>query len=467
MRPLRGPFAPLAVVMTGLLAVMWLASVTESSGRVRQGIEEPARVAVESTTLVCPEPSYGQVALATATSQSGRISAIKLAPNSARPFGDVPKEGRVWAHDAGQEGHPVSVRANGPVAAGLVAEQTGDTSSGLTSTRCVGPESAAWFVGDGLTFGRSVRLYLTNADETPATVDVAAFGPNGPMDPAGGHGITVAPGTRESLSLGELAGDARLVALRVRTSVGRVAAAVYTKTVRGSSTGVDWMPQTMPPRRDIVVPGMADGSGPRRLIIMVPGDRDARVKAQVVTGEGTYIPSGRQEIQVPAGSVVSVGLQDALSGKPAAVRLSANVPITASAVVEWDDDYAYTAVSPPLTAPALVADNRDGGLRSALLLSAPMRKGAVRITNLRLDGEEGTSRKVTVPGGRTVRVSLSGEERFGVEVDPEPGSGPVYGARMLYDDDEVTMLPLWSAPTMVTLPRVDNSVTAAIPQPRR
>ncbi|NIR37853.1 MAG: hypothetical protein GWN07_18410, partial [Actinobacteria bacterium] len=69
-----------------------------------------------------------------------------------------------------------SVRAAGPLAPGVAAEQyvlaDGPDVRGVATAACTGPTREHWFVGAESAVGERGRLVLANPSDTPAVVSV-------------------------------------------------------------------------------------------------------------------------------------------------------------------------------------------------------------------------------------------------------------------------------------------------------
>jgi hypothetical protein len=210
----------------------------------------------------------------------------------------------------------------------------------------------------------------------------------------------------------------------------------------------------------------------RRLLVAVPGDDDARVTVQAITANGAFAPQGQDTLDAPAETVSPLDLDHALAGKPAAVRLTSDRPITAGFIAQVSNDIAYGAGAVPLAAGGVrdaggvVADNRDGN--SVVLLTAPDGPASVRISAVTGQGATVGPQDVKVAGGRTLEVRVGepagAANGFGIMITPLPGSGPVYAARMLrIRSDMISVLPVVPAVTSVILPSVNNSLTSVVP----
>ena len=177
-------------------------------------------------------------------------------------------------------------------------------------------------------------------------------------------------------------------------------------------------------------------------------------------------------VEVPAGGVKSVDLTKALRGEPAAVLVKSDVPVTAGSRVFLEDpdifgDSLFLAASEPLAAPAVVPDNvitKD--LATRLILTAPKAAATVTITAF-AGNEQVPVATVELASGVTSEFTIKppGQLReFGLVITPEPGSGPVYGVRMLDEQGPrgplVTSFPLQTARLVATVPVTVPDVVA-------
>ena len=124
----------------------------------------------------------------------------------------------------------LEVRTVGGLAPGLVSAQTTQDSfnegRGLASQPCLGPDTTWWFVGGGSTAGRESELVLVNPESTPAELEVAISGPDGPVSTPRLRGIVVEPRSRVVVRLSREAPRLPAATWRVTVRQGRVMAAI-------------------------------------------------------------------------------------------------------------------------------------------------------------------------------------------------------------------------------------------------
>ncbi len=492
-RPL---FAALVVVVLGGI---YAAGTVGHSAAARAQVPNSGRAAVTSAVRVCPGPgSAGVTASAvalTAAPQSatrGKAVVTDLVPGGSTAVGPIvadaarprmlqitpvktapalpknlqsgqPGSSAAVSTQAGRGG--VVVTATGAMAQGLSVEQS--SPNGLVTEACASPGTSFWFLGPGQAEAGTIELYLMNPDSQPADAQVSVLTDvtkGAPVLGDADNGINVPPHAMVVQSLSKLLQSSKVMALSVSTNVGQVVAAV-----RESSSGSDdgsWLPATEAPARNLVIPGMTHDSGPRDLYIAVPGTAAAEVKISAVTNKGSYQPTGGTGIDLLGGSVTSIALP-ALSGVAGAIKITSNVPVTASLLLPGGPAGTAGAVAVacgPIHEQGVLADNQA---RSAqILLSAPARAATVRITEATskqaAGGLPGTT--VQVKAGTSEVIQLkppvgSKASQFSVIVTPLAGSGPVYASRIISADGVVqSILPVPSSLTWVPLPAVQGSL---------
>jgi hypothetical protein len=495
------------LVVTAVAAEFGLASVSHPAALASPRTPVPARAAVSAAVRACPAPGSGGstpagIALAAASAGTGEAKIARLSPVGSatapaslrvltqpgqlalvgvpaapvlgRGLNRGPETAPGSAVPTGPARGGVMIQASGSMAQGLEAEQT--TAGGLATAQCPGPGTQFWFVGPGQKSVADIQLYLMNADSQAADATVQILTDSGPVLGSTDSGIGVPPHGLVVQSLAKLLRGSRVIALNVTTSVGQVAASVL-ETTSGSEPGA-WLPAAQAPAKSQVLPGVPGTPGQRELYVAVPGGDNAQVKVTAVTARGSYQPTGGSGIDLPGGSAVAVALPS-LGGIPAAIRISSNVPVTASLRLPGGAagaPGAFTAAAAPVQEQGVIAGNPGGsGGSSVLVLSAPQGAAQVRVAELpTATGPAGAApRVVQVAAGHTFVVKLTPpraagrggrESAFAVVITPLPGSGPVYAGRVTSLVGVVrSILPVASSLSWVPLPAVRSSLTTALP----
>ena len=455
-----------------VLAVAALVGIGAAAGSVGEPAGTRAasqQVEVQGATAVCPDVrQFGgdlyktRVSIGAAPLPAGRAAAGGAVDIATVSGPGAP--GRVPITQPGQvalglgtsvKENGLAISATGALAAGLEVEQVvrsnGGHYRGLANIRCEPPNRDSWFVGASTGIADYSSMVLANVDDTPAIVDITAFGRTGAVDPRPGRGLTVAPHSRLLFQLDTLVPDMLWTAVHVTCRQGRVVAAMKNaRQLDKIPRGFDYVPQAAPPATQVVVPGIPAGPGFRGLIVGNPTGDDTTVKVQVTLKDGQFVPQGMEELRVPAYHTSSVNLTSLTDGSPLTATItSEGPPILAGAVLYEAQQYqvghiaelAYAGSSLPLSGPALLTDLViDRPTESTLLLTAPESDAVVSITPIRVLGQTAgppAARRVRVPGGRTVAFRLSTffppgtQARLAVEVRADEGSGPLYATRYL------------------------------------
>ena len=476
-----------------LLALGTLAAVAQLTAPAAAGpghaSAAPQQVAVTSAARACPPVpggGPGQVALiagSPAASPSGGSGQAELTPMplagaalralnpimAAEP-GALSMLTTPAAQSASKQATAVlqgwSVTASGTMAQALEAEEA--TSAGLASVRCGEPGSDIWFVGAGSQGGAAqVQLDLMNIDAWPASVDVSIITDAGQVQAGSDAGITVPPHETVTESLSSPAAGSSVIAIEVRTSIGRVVADVSESSRDGTAS---WLPSTAPPSTQLVIPGVPPSGRTAGLYIVVPGSANARISVLAVSAQGHYRPFGTQTVDLPADSASYVPLTPL--GGTAALELTANVPVTAAVLVPGSALGTYTAATAPISEQAVIAGNTASrGLSATVVLSAPAGPARVRLTEMAATAGATSSQVVTVPAGHTLTAPATlprdagHGSAFALVITPLAGSGPLYAARVETQGQStvVSIIPAISALTTITLPPVHDSYDAVSP----
>lgn len=493
---LRRPVVPAAVAVLVLAGLAAVATAQVPDGR-GAGAAEVVQVPVAETVVACPglrsRKGYTESTVAAATPPSrgaddaaspgaeGLVTTLTTDPDDAEVLIELDAPGDRGAY-VGRSGERDSVtgRATGNLAPGFSVTQTERTvdgaGRGLASTACLPTGADFWFVGAASGVGQRAVLVLTNPENATASVDVTFYGAGGVVDAPGGRGVQVPARSRVELRLERLAPGEKVLALHVQVQAGRLSAAVTETDVDGFlPQGTDWIPSAADPTTTLVVPGVpqvADGRDAKVRLDLVAPTGGAVVTLAVAASDGTFVPLGADVVDVPAGTVRSVDLTKALRGEAAAILVSSDQPVTAGARVllkrpDYFGDVLFLAASQPLTSSAVVPDNRRSqDLATRLVLSAPDSAASVQVSTF-TGGAEGVPVTVDLAAGTTRWVTVrapEGSDRYGLVVTPLPGSGPVYGVRMLDEEGPrgplVTSLPLRTARLTVVVPDAVPDIAA-------
>ncbi|WP_406360718.1 DUF5719 family protein [Streptomyces sp. NBC_00715] len=473
---------------TALAAVTGFATLQSPDPSGDDTARAAARLPVERTSLLCPQPSTSDIAdtaytsftpvadgagaggkaeltAATEESDGGKKSGGK----ATEPVVRVKEPGKPATGDASGSQAPALVgAAEGRFAPGWTVQETTDvavgTGRGLLGTNCTAPDTEFWFPGASTADDRTDYVHLTNPDDSAAVVDIDLYGKDGTLKSTVADGITVQPHASEPILLNTLTGDPQTnLTVHVTVRSGRVGAAVQ---ALDDKIGGDWLAASADPAGSLVLPGIPKDATSVRLVAFAPGDTDADLKVRLASPSGLITPAGHETLHVKAGMTSAVDLGDVTRGEAGSLVLTpsdASVPVVAALrVVRGKGDRQETAFIPataPVGTRATAADNSAKG--STLAVTAPGKGATVKVTaSAGSGGGTAVSKTFTIKAGTTQNVEApvpSGlKGTYALTVEPVSG-GPVYASRMLAATQDGV-----PAFTVQTLP--DDRGTVSVPQ---
>jgi hypothetical protein len=487
-RPLLVAVAVAAVLILGA-TLLQRPSPTVDEGAVTV---EP----IGSTVLLCPEPGAGtdlgvRVTAALVPGQPGQDGGEGAAGMQTLPGKESASSkilvpgGQAQIEAFGTRLPAIEAYGEGSLAPGLVADQwgrdPGGRGRGMASTACAPAASEFWFVGGGAIAGRQTRIVLVNPDETAAIVDVLIHGPEGLIDAPAGRGLVIRGQDRLVVRLDVLAPGVTATAVQVLARTGRVGASVDDEQMSGLTTvGTDWIPPAAAPATKVYVPGIVNGVGARVLSITAPGEDDAIVNIRVIAADGTYAPTERSRVEVPADSVVAIDMAPILDKRPATLELTSDVPIVAGmrqffGANSAQAETAFSAGAQPFSGPAAVSGLPVRAATDVRIsITAPDTDAEVEIALLPFRGGKEAAvpadvRRVKVGAGKIRYIRLSppaGIDWYTAVVTPVEGSGPVLVAHRVREQsrygDLVTGYPWNPLRVQVAVPTAVQDPSVAI-----
>jgi hypothetical protein len=419
---------------------------------------------VDRTQLACPSTSLPDMSGPGVRARA--VAGLAATDDAGEPLGD---SGEVGSALVGEDPAPLDLRrgqvapldsadqgpyldADGDLAAGLFGFRTDESSGAGAVGACVAPRSSWWFTGLGADLDHSSQLVLTNLDPGPAVIDLRVFGPEGEIDTIGTRGVTVAPGEATTFSLADVAPQTTEAMVAVQASRGRVAVAVSDRYAArpAAPVGYEWVGDAVRPSRTVRLAGVPASSAGRTLVVGNPSDSEALVEVEVAGRDGSFVPTELEGVSVSPGTVETVDLADVLPRREAvAVRVRAQVPVTAALRATSRSDVTYANVATPLVGQA--AAPVPGRGRTTIQLSAGATDAVARVEGFRADGDSTGSEQVELAATSTATWRPARETAY-VVVTPDEGA--VFGAAVYDGDAGLSSLPLRSLPIRVRLPEV-------------
>lgn len=362
--------------------------------------------------------------------------------------------------------------ADGTLAPGWTVQQTtaiaAGAGRGLLGLSCTTPDTTFWFPGVSTATDRQDYVHLTNPDSTPAVVDLELHGKDGSLGGSAGEDISVPPHTTVPVLLSTLTTTPTTNAsLHVVAREGRVGAAVQASDTK---LGSDWLPAAADPAPSVVLPGIPKDATSVRLVAIAPGESDADLKVQLATPTGLITPASLETLHVKSGMTTAVDLKDVTKGEAGSLVLTpadggSKAPVAAALRVTrgkgGNQEMAFIPATRPIEKRATAADNRDKGSTLSLVAPEKGKDAKVKVTaSAGSGGGTPVTKTYTVKGGTTMDLDpprpqgLKGG--YALTVEPEPGSGPVYAARMLAQ-------PQGGVPAFTVQPLPDDRGSVVVP----
>lgn len=460
------------------------ASVRLAAPHERAGLPQTSTVLVSDATLLCPGQSRqgaeglrdvgGSVRAAVAAPPAGLVPGAAAGDPGRLEITGIPS-GRTLISSTGGgravtavvEPSPasdaVAVRATGSLAPGVVATQvwahSGDDDHGLAVTPCAVPSADQWLVGGGGGPTRTERLVLTNSGANAVTVRLDVLGTSGRVAGSGDRSISIAPRSREVVSLDSVAPGEDAPAVHVVATGGMVSGVLVDSWIDGATArGTDDATRSVSPDTELVIPGVqVDGGALVRLVN--PGAAEAVVQVRLMTSAGAVQPEPLRAVRVPPASTKDIPLTGLAKGT-AGVHVRSDQPVTAGAWMERRavagtdrvGDFGWAPATPPVRALAgLVLQSRHaGGLDADLALTSA---GGGSATVTIVSGATTTSHVVRLRPDSAASLPLGRADQVWVA----PTSGDLHAAVSVTGGDArapyLSVAALQSAPvTALSLP---------------
>ncbi len=329
------------------------------------GVSVGAAAVLGSDIIPIPTIEREVVAVTADTSQNATFSLVctgafgELGADPSRPTASIPGgtssvlitgtplEERALEREQPDGSAPIVVEgsANDTLAAAELQQVQNNTLRGLSASSCAEPVHEQWLVGGATTLGISSTLVIGNPSAVPATVLVAVYDENGPIDSASTAGVLVPAGAQRIVSLNGYAPARESLAVRIESTGAAVTAALgVSQTVDINSFAVDTATRQLAPQNVLVIPGVSnfssdehvsDGAAPDAddfpvvVRVLAPSD-DGSASVRAMTPDGKSYDLGR--IDFAAGVVTDFEVA-AWPGDAQAVLVDANVPIVGES---WD-----------------------------------------------------------------------------------------------------------------------------------
>ena len=221
---------------------------------------------------------------------------------------------------------------------------------------CMGPTSSQWFVGGAADVTTRGRLIVVNSGLSDAVVDVESFTENG-KQPL--RTLNVSSKNYIVIPIDSLAPGDKTLTMHVVPRSGRINAFMIDEQGKGlKALGGDLVNPVAIESKTLVIPAIPNQSSnntpalPHTLRVLAPGDVDASITVEVLSGDGVFVPVGFNSRSVSAGIVTEFKLDPNITSNVMAVRISSTEPIVAAvkstALVQGKRDFVWSTAAPEL-----------------------------------------------------------------------------------------------------------------------
>lgn len=223
-----------------------------------------------------------------------------------------------------------------------------------SAATCTSGTDSSWFVGGTANVTSQGKLILINSGLSDAVVEVTTYSEDGPTDP---RSITIKALTEREIRIDSLLPGANRLVVKVKVVSGRVTSFLIDERARGlTNIGGDFVAPISTPSTELIIAGLPATFGSastitRTLRLMSTEDVDANISVEVVSKEGVYVPVEVGNIEINAGEVVDVPLQNLDLGKANfGLKITATSAVVAALLSEVKNssisDFTWSVAAP-------------------------------------------------------------------------------------------------------------------------
>jgi hypothetical protein len=221
---------------------------------------------------------------------------------------------------------------------------------------CMGPASSQWFVGGAADVTTRGRLIIVNSGLSDAVVDVESYTENG-KQPL--RTVNVSSKDFLVIPIDSLAPGDKTMTVHVAPRSGRVNAFMIDEQGKGlKALGGDLVNASATASKTVVIPAIPNQNSkntpalPHTLRVLAPGDVDASITVEVLSGDGVFVPVGLNARSISAGIVTEFKLDPKINSKVMAIRITSTEPVVAAVksttVVTGRKDFVWSTAAPEL-----------------------------------------------------------------------------------------------------------------------
>jgi hypothetical protein len=222
-------------------------------------------------------------------------------------------------------------------------------------TICSDPAASQWFIGGSADITSRGKLILVNSGLSESVADIYVWSGTSPTTT---KAISVKANSYQTLGLDSLAPGESSLVIRVVSRSVRLNAFVVDERGKGLRTlGGDLVSPGVAPSKQIYIPAIplqqkVKNAPPQQLRLLAPGDADANVSVEIISGDGRFTPVGLSSRAINAGIVTEFPLAPDISASAFAVRITSDDPIVASILssvtINGRKDFVWSTATPEL-----------------------------------------------------------------------------------------------------------------------
>jgi hypothetical protein len=219
-------------------------------------------------------------------------------------------------------------------------------------TICSNPASSQWFVGGAADITARGKLILVNSGLSESVADVFIWSSG---SPASSKVVSVKANSFESIGLDSLAPGEASIVVKVLSRAGRLNAFVVDERGKGlRALGGDLVSPGAAPAKEVFIPAVplqqrVRNAPAQQLRMLAPGDADANVNVEIVSGDGRFTPVGLDGIIVKKGQVMNFPISPAVSSSVYGIRITSDEPVVAGVFANVGRDFVWSSSVPTLT----------------------------------------------------------------------------------------------------------------------
>lgn len=208
-------------------------------------------------------------------------------------------------------------------------------------SRCAQPRTSAVLA---LAQPRISDVLLVNPDDAEAAVELALFGPEGPVSAVGSHTFSLSARSTRVVPVSAFVASDAPIGVEVQATLGRVG--VFGRT--WSALSGDYTDAANPADLQLL-PGIPAGASSVKVIVTNPGADRASVSVEALSTQAIALADA-QGILVESQSTVVIDVSSTIGSDAAALRVRSDRPVVASASADAGGDVALVTHAEPLAA---------------------------------------------------------------------------------------------------------------------